>query len=152
MTRKEKINAAVDLVSSREYGNIITHQEFIAVMHESGITPSYRDAISVAAKKCIECGKMIESVHGVGYRVVSPDEYTGQSVRCVISGAKKIDDGNKILMYAPVNDMTQPGLESYNRVSDRMRVLQASLAGAKVEIKMLEKQRRHPLAIVDKSA
>lgn len=152
MTRKEKINAAVDLVVSRDYGDVITHQEFIAMMHESGITPSYRDAINAAAKKCIECGKMIESVHGKGYRVVAPDEYTDQSVRCVMSGAKKIDNGNKILLHAPVNDMTQPGLEAYNRVSDRMRVLQASLAGAKVEIKMLEKQRQHPLAIVGRSA
>ena len=147
MKRKDKIKAAVELVMSKNYGDIITHREFIAVMREHGITSSYRDAITAAMRKCIDCGKMIENVHGVGYRVVMPDDYTGQSIRCISSGAKKIDNGAKILSHAPVQDMTQAGLEAHNKVADRMMILQASLAGANVEIRMLGEKRRHPLAI-----
>ena len=151
MNRKDKIKAAVDLVMSRNYGDVITHQEFIAVMHECGLTPTYRDAITAASKKCVDCGKMIESVHGIGYRVVNPDDYTGQSLKCIMSGAKKIDNGAKILSHAPVNQMSQAGLEAHNKVSDRMMILQASLAGAKVELRMLGTKRQHPLALTDRS-
>ena len=147
MNRKDKIKAAVELVMSRDYGNVILHQEFVAVMHEHGVTPSYRDAMQAAMKKCVDSGKMLENVHGIGYRVVNPDEYTHQSIKCIAAGAKKIDHGAKILAHAPVQDMTQAGLEAYNKVSDRMSILQASLAGAKVEMRMLGTKRRHPLAL-----
>ena len=152
MNRRDKINAAVNLVLSREYGDIITHQEFVAVMMERGVTSSYRDAISAAMKKCVECGKMIESVHGIGYRIVRPDDYTGQSLKYIASGAKKIDHGAKILSHAPVSAMSREGLEAHNKVSDRMVILQSSLAGARVEMRMLGEKRRHPLAVTDHSA
>lgn len=147
MTRQEKIQNIVSLIMTKNYGDVIKHQDIISLIGERGITQSYRDVINTASRRCIDGGKMIESVHGVGYRIVNPDEYTEQSIRCVASGAKKIDRGAKILMHAPVRDMSQDGLERYNLVSDKMRVLNAALAGAKVEIRMLNSSRKHPLAI-----
>lgn len=152
MNRKDKIKAAVDLVMSRNYGDVILHQEFAAVMHENGLTPVYRDVMQAASKKCVDSGRMIESVHKVGYRVVNPDDYTGQSIKCIASGAKKIDNGARILSHAPVCDMSLTGLEAYNKVNDRMSILRASLAGAKVEISMLGEKRRHPLAITERTS
>ena len=147
MTRQEKIQAIVDLVMAKDYGDTITHVEIVMATKERGKTQSYWDAVCAAGKRCINSGRMIESVHGVGYRIVKPDDYTEQSIKQIASGAKKIERGAKILDHAPVQDMTQEGLERYNRVTDRMRLLNASLAGAKVEISMLNKGRKHPLAV-----
>lgn len=147
MTRQEKIQTIVDLVMAKDYGETLSHVELVMAIREHGKTQSYWDAVSAAGKRCISGGKMIESVHGVGYRVVKPDDYTEQSIRYIASGAKRIDRGAKILDHAPVSDMSQAGLERYNLVSDRMRVLRASLAGARVEISMLNSGRKHPLSV-----
>lgn len=145
MTRQEKITAIVDLICSRDYGDTITHMEMSAMIAEPIHSQKYRDIIGIANKRCAELGHMVLSVRGVGYQLVAPDNYTSQSVKRIVSGAKRIDSGVKILEHAPVSQMSQPGLEEYNRVSDRVRVLQASVAGAKVEIGMLANRRQHPL-------
>jgi hypothetical protein len=41
--------------------------------------------------------------------------------------------------------MTQMGAQKYNTVADRMRIMQAAIHGAKVEIKMLTAKRRNTL-------
>lgn len=145
MTRQEKVSAIVNLICSRNYGDTVTHTEMSAVIEEPVRSQKYRDIIGTANKRCVELGRMVRSVRGVGYQLVEPDDYTRQSVRCIVSGAKRIDSGVKILAHAPVSQMSQPGLEEYNRVNDRVRVLQASVAGAKVEIGMLANHRQHPL-------
>ena len=150
MNRQERIKAAVELINSKEYNDTISHGELLAAMHETGITTAYRDAVHAAMRKCMDCGKMIESIHGFGYRVVNPDEYTEQSVKCIVSGARRIDRGVRILQHAPVREMSAAGLENYNRVSDRVRILQASVSGAKVEIQMLTAERKHPFAAIAK--
>ena len=74
-----------------------------------------------------------------------PDEYTDQSVRNIGAGVKRIDKGVRILNNAPVKDMTQFGVQRYNSVVDKSRILQAATHGAKVEIKMLSSRRENPL-------
>ena len=147
MNRQDRINAIMNVVLSKEYGDMISHTELCAAIHERVGSNTYRDAVRAAMKKCVNVGKMIESVHGYGYRVVDPDEYTSQSVKCIASGARKIDRGTKILLNAPVRDMSQDGRDTYNRVTDRMRILQAAVHGAQVEIRMLGSRREHPLSI-----
>lgn len=44
-----------------------------------------------------------------------------------------------------VEDMSTVGLESYNRVNDRLHILQAAMTGSKVEITLLSKKREHPM-------
>jgi len=78
--------------------------------------------------------------------VLRPDEYTQEGVKRVRQGAKRIDRGAKVLNHAPVNDMTQQAREIHNRVNDRMVRLQAAMAGASVEIHMLEKS-KNPLLL-----
>ena len=53
----------------------------------------------------------------------------------------------KILDNAPVQDMTQDGVQKYNTVSDRLHILRAAVTGAKVEIKMLNAKRENPLKV-----
>ena len=147
MTRQDRISTIVNLFLSKEYGAVISHNEILQAVHEQRASNTYHDAVNAAVKKCVNAGKMVESVRGVGYRVVAPDEYVSQSTKCVMSGAKKIDYGTKILLHAPVRDMSQEGVQAYNNVTDRMRMLQAAVTGAKVEISMLGSARQHPLAI-----
>ena len=149
MNRQEKINKIVNDFLGREYGELISHSEIEGIIGEKRESSAYRSVMTVAKKRLVESGKMVENVFGVGYRVVVPDEYTGHSVKTVISGAKRIDQGVKILRHAPVKDMSMEGVQVYNLVNDRVSILQAKMAGAKVEISMLGRKREHPLKIME---
>ena len=145
MNRQEKVKALVDAFSNEEYGATIEHWKIADIIEEVVGTQQYRDIVDKAKRELLDSGKMITNVYKVGYRVVNPDEYTDQSARCVVSGARKIDKGTRILENAPVKDMTQYGVQKYNTVSDRIRILQAAVCGAQVEIKMLNSKRENPL-------
>ena len=145
MTKEEKVKALVDAFINENYGSTIEHWKIAGIIEEKVGSQQYRSIVDRAKRDLLDSGKMIASVHGVGYRVVTPDEYTDQSARCVVSGARRIDKGTRILENAPVKDMTQHGVQRYNNISDRIRILQAAVCGAKVEIKMLNSKRENPL-------
>lgn len=141
----DKAQKLSEYIMAKNYGDIIYHQEISEQIGERMNTPRYFSTITAAKKVLLESGRMIKSIRKSGYQVVKPDDYTVHSVRQVVAGAKKIDDGVKIMRHAPVGNMTPEGVESYNRVNDRLQILQASITGAKVELKMLGTQRPHPL-------
>lgn len=145
MTKEEKRKALVDAFLNEAYGTTFEHWKIAGIIGEQVGSPQYRQIVSSVKKELLDSGKMIASVHRVGYRIVNPDEYTDQSAKCVVSGARRIDKGTKILEHAPVKDMTMDGVQRYNAVSDRLRILKAAMCGAKVEIKMLNAKREHPL-------
>ena len=145
MTKEEKVKALVDAFINENYGSTIEHWKIAGIIEEKVGSQQYRSVVDRAKRDLLDSGKMIASVHGVGYRVVTPDEYTDQSARCVVSGARRIDKGTRILENAPVKDMTQHGVQRYSNISDRIHILQAAVCGAKVEIKMLNSKRENPL-------
>lgn len=143
---QEKVKKLIGYIMRKQYGDLIYHQEIAEQIGERTNSREYFAVVSAAKKRLEERGRMIASVRKTGYRVVEPDEYTGQCVRRVSAGKKKIDSGVKLMEYAPVDRMTPEGLDAYNRVNDRVRILQAAVAGAKVELRLLEGRRPHPLA------
>lgn len=147
MTRQEKISSLVEQICSMNYGDCITKAQIATIIEEAEDTQHFRDVANAAVRRCIDAGHMVECVRKVGYRVVRPDDYTKKSVRQIFAGARRIDHGVKILSNAPVKDMSLSGIETYNRVSDSVIRLKASITGAKVEINMLATSKQHPLAI-----
>ena len=146
MNRKEAIDSLVQAVEDRDYGDVLTLDEIGGIIDKEYGTVPYRDILQAARKRLIVAGRMIVNVRGIGYKVCPPDGYTCESVRYMRQGARKIDRGAKILAHAPVNDMTQQAREAHNRVNDRMIRLQAAMAGASVEIHMLETS-KNPLVL-----
>lgn len=146
MNRKESIDTLVKAVEDREYGAILSFDEIGGIINERHGSMKYNDILQAARKRLIAAGHMIVNVRGVGYKVCYPDGYTSEGVRYMRQGARRIDRGTKILNHAPVNDMSQPAREAYNRVRDRMVRLQAAMAGASVEIHMLEAS-KNPLQL-----
>jgi len=145
MNKKDKIQKLVEEFITKDYGGALTHYEIACLIEEKEGSVAYREIVSSAQKKLLDCGKMIENVRGIGYRVVRPDEYTEQSAKCVVSGARRIDKGTRILRNAPVKDMSREGVQQYNLITDKIRILQAAVCGAKVEINMLSSKRENPL-------
>lgn len=145
MNKKEKTKVLVEAFANEPYGTTFEHFKIAGIIDEQYGSPQYSEIIQRAKKELESCGKMIVNVFGVGYRIAYPDEYVDQSARKVTDGARRIDKGVHILDNAPVKDMTQMGAQRYNAVSDRMRIMQAAIHGAKVEIKMLANKRQNPL-------
>lgn len=141
----DKVQKLSEYIMAKNYGDIIYHQEIAEQIGERMNTPRYFSTVTAAKKALLEAGRMIKSVRKSGYQVVEPDDYTTHSVQQVVSGAKKIASGVNIMGHAPVRDMTPEGVETYNRVNDRLQILNASITGAKVELKLLGTRRPHPL-------
>lgn len=137
MDRKDAIDSLVKAVEEREYGDVLNYEEIGNIINQKHGYTAYNDILQSARKRLVAAGRMIVNVRGVGYKVCEPDNYTGEGIRYMRHGARKIDMGAKILSHAPVNDMTPQAREAHNRVNDRMLRLQAAMAGASVEIHML---------------
>ena len=144
MGRQEAINNLVEAVEARGYGEVLNFDEIGGIINQKYGSTTYSDILQAARKRLIAAGHMIVNVRGIGYKVCAPDNYTGEGVRYMRQGARKIDRGAKIISHAPVNDMSPAAREAHNRVNDRMISLQAAMAGASVEIHMLE-SRKNPL-------
>lgn len=144
MGRKEAIDNLVEAVEARGYGEVLNFDEIGDIINQKYGSTTYSDILQAARKRLIAAGHMIVNVRGIGYKVCDPDNYTGEGVRYMRQGARKIDRGAKIISHAPVNDMSPAAREAHNRVNDRMISLQAAMAGASVEIHMLE-SRKNPL-------
>ena len=146
MTRKDAIDKLVTAVEGRNYGDVLTFDEIGDIIHQRYGRTMYNDILQAARKRLISAGHMIVNVRGIGYKVCAPDGYTGEGVRYMRQGARKIDRGAKIISHAPVNDMSPEAREAHNRVNDRMARLQAAMAGASVEIHMLSSTKNPLLA------
>lgn len=147
MDWQKAVEKACEAFDGKEYGETVSHMELASAASLKRGDKEYRYLMSAVAKRMLETGRMIECVRGVGYRLVEPDKYSTKSVDCVLSAGRRLDKGMKIIDNAPVANMTQNGVQRYNNVRDRMTILQAHVAGAKVEINMLDGKRKHPLAI-----
>lgn len=145
MATNKKVEKLVDYFISKEYGTIVYHQEIAALIDIKYGSYAYRSIVNTAKKKLLESGHMIDSIRKSGYQVVEPDNYTDKAVDKVQRAVKNINNGQKIMDNAPVNDMSPVGLEIHNQVNDRFRLLRASTTGSKVEITMLSKKREHPM-------
>lgn len=147
MSKTEKVMALTEKFINSEYGTTLEHFKIAEIIGEPFGSPQYRQIVNATKKNLVNSGKMIANVFNVGYRVVYPDEYVYQSTKYVVSGARRIDKGVRILAHAPIKDMTQIGVQKFNAVNDKMRILQSSVCRAKVEIKMLSEKRKNPIKI-----
>lgn len=139
MNRKDAINNLVKAAQERAYGDVLSIDEISTLIDKEYGTTGYNDILQEARKRLIVSGHMIVNIRGIGYKVCQPDNYTGEGVRHMRQGARRIDKGVKIIGHAPVNDMSPAAREAHNRVNDRMITLQAAMAGASVELHMLGK-------------
>lgn len=139
---KKKYELLVDVISKYEYGDTITHNDIESIIGEHYRSAKYNSVVNQAKKHLLEnYSKAIENMRGYGYRVIKPDDYVHKSLGHYKRGFNEIQRGKNILDYAPTDDMTKEGLETYKKVYDRSVTLISSMAGAKTEIIRLSKKR-----------
>lgn len=94
-------------LSTRAYGDVVTHSEIGAM---SGLThPSHRYFAQVGkARRALlrEWDRELESVPGVGYRLVMPSEFIDRSRRELGFAGRRLRLGAQILVAAPQSLLT----------------------------------------------
>lgn len=133
-----------DYIIPRAYGDIIHRQEIETVTGERWKTQRYYTTIDKAKRLLERQGKMIVSIGKGDYRIIYPGDYAKEYAREVRRAGKRLKHGNKILVHAPVKDMTEDEHQTYNRVYDFNVRLSASFAGTITEVKRLT-GKQHPL-------
>lgn len=145
---KTKSEILAEKINELNYGNVITHQQIASVIRTKYPSNKYTSTIAKARKILLKkYNKAIENIPGDGYRLVSPDDFVHQSLKHYKRGFNEMKKGCNILEYAPVENMSVEGRDTYMRVHDRAIILQASMAGVKAELKTLSGKRKHPFAL-----
>lgn len=144
---KKKSEVLIEAIMSLNYGDVITHKIISEIIEEPYPSVKYNSVVQKVRKSLLkDYSRCIEAIFGEGYRVVQPDDFVNQSLKHYKKGFKEIQKGSDTLTHAPVSDMTEEGKTVYRRVHDRTVILNASLQGAKVELKKLS-ERKHPFAV-----
>lgn len=142
---KKKSEVLAEMIASLNYGDVVSHRQISTLICEKHPSPKYFSTVGKAKKILLkEYNKVIESINGDGYRVVNPDDFVEKSLKYYKRGFNSMKKGNDILVNSPTKDMTPEGRAAHRRVSDRVVVLNASIMGARVELKELSKK-THPM-------
>lgn len=135
---KKKSEILAEKIASKNYGEAITHKEIEDIIGEKYDSSKYRSELARAKRILLKQYHIcIESIRGDGYRLISPDDFTKESLRHYKRGFNSLQRGADVLENAPVKDMTADGVAAYRRVHDRSIILLASMKGAQTELKML---------------
>ena len=142
---KKKSEILAEMIDSLPYGGSISHSRIANVICEKYPSARYFSTIQKCKKILLKkYNKIIESINGDGYRVVNPDDFVENSLKYYKRGFNSMKKGNDILVNSPTKDMTPEGRAAHRRVSDRVVILNASIMGARVELKELSKK-SHPM-------
>lgn len=142
--KQQKDQILIQQICNMHYGDIILHSEIETIICEKYGTSKYGSIIAKVKRHVQSRGKMIKSVHGKGYCLVNPDDYSRCAVSKIVSGGRRITAGHRILQDAPLEDMSQNGRIIHRNVSDRVTILHAAITGATVEVKKLS-NKNNPL-------
>lgn len=145
MNTKEKIEALVDYIKTKEYGTIIYHGEIAGVIEEKYHTTAYRSIVNAAKKKLLLIGKMIESVRRSGYKIVMPDDYNKHTINCMVRASKDLKKGMEIHESVNYNDMTLVGKQEHDYIGDKLRKTNARIVGDTVEVNTFCDRRENAL-------
>jgi len=145
---RKKSEVLAEKLKGMNYGDFISHEQIATIIEEPYGSNKYASTISKAKKVLLKkYNKAIENIPGDGYRVVAPDDFVHQSLKHYKRGFNEKGKGYEVLEYAPVENMSVEGRDTYMRVHDRAIILRASMAGVKAELKTLSGKKKHPFAL-----
>ena len=142
---KIKVEKLVNYILQKDYNEILYHKELCRELNVEYNSSEYFHYMTKVKKVLLEKGKALENIYKTGYRVANPDNYSDMAVNQYRLGFKRLSKGEKILKYAPTQDMSKQGLDTYRQVADKAQQLHAALAGGVVELKLLNRKKEHPL-------
>lgn len=138
---KTKGELLTDSIAVLSYGDIISHEQIEQLLGCNKESSAYKNAVSKAKKKLRrEHSLAIESLRGIGYRVVKPDDFTDYALGYYKRGIHTLENGRDYLRNAPTRDMSIEARETYRRVNDRAVILEASMKGVRTELKTLARK------------
>jgi hypothetical protein len=120
------------------YESIHSHDTLEILLDTMRGSNDYYNIIARANKSLLFKGKILTSVHGVGYQVLKPDKYSSHSSKIFNQGNKRIKKAKNILEYAPTKYMSIKAKDDHQKVLDRVSSFSALIEGGCKEIKLLQ--------------
>lgn len=139
--RQERIQRAFDSMKGLEYGTEIPHETLMAIVGAQSKDTEYYSIVNKARDRLVEVGKCTRTLHGVGYLVITPDEYAEESRRQIEFAGKRMNEAERIVSYAPVERMSAEGFARHRAYSDRLCMFKAHMIGVRKELSVLVNQK-----------
>lgn len=139
--RQEKIQRAFDSMKGLEYGTEIPHETLMAIVGAQSKDTEYYSIVNKARDRLVEVGKCTRTLHGVGYLVITPDEYAEESRRQIEHAGTRMNEAEKIISFAPVEKMSPEGFARHRAFADRLSMFRAHMVGVRKELSVLVNQK-----------
>ncbi|MBQ4197812.1 MAG: hypothetical protein II659_08230 [Bacteroidales bacterium] len=140
----EKIKKLTEEFLAKNYGETLEHFYIAEIIGEKIGSNDYRYVVRKTSEILMESGKAIRNVRGVGYKIVSPDEYLPLASREMKGAYTRVKKANKILNVAPEKEMSPFARQALNEAKDHARVLENLMGGARATFVKLSGRRENP--------
>ena len=114
-----------------------SHAELAALLKITPNNHKYYSVINQARKLLLSKRILWVSVKDAGYRVATPDEFTGAVRGSIMGASRKMRRAELIDSAAPIERMSEEGKKRHINLSDRLRVHAAMMQGVVKEVKLL---------------
>ena len=141
---KSKWEILYEMILGLNYGDMLSHDRIANILNQTYNTNKYRSDVNKVKKALLKEGKQIESIHRLGYRVAYPGNYTNMSVAKISKGAREIQRGYDIAVYAPLEAMNEIERTVHRDYLDKLTFIHASVVENIVQLNLSAKK-SHPL-------
>lgn len=147
---KTNVEMLIETIRELDYGTIIEHKIIEKIINETYQTQKYYSIISKANETLLKEGKKISCVNKIGYKVIEADEYSDEALDVFKQSFNRMKKANNILLYAPVEKMSNEGKIRHNNILDKSLILYESMRKTSIELKKISRKKPHPLTVANR--
>lgn len=117
-----------------EEGKIASHEELAEIMFLKPNSQKYYNAMQRVVKSLTSLGVRLSNVKGVGYKVLTADEWVEEAKRKTKKGGKSIIEAQEIINHAPYLRMSEEVRQECMQLHDMLVKQKYMLAGGVVSV------------------
>lgn len=138
----KKCEILAEELNKLDYGVTVSHLEVSGMIEiEYGIGQYYSTVKrAIRLLESPKYGKKVEIIHGVGYRIILPDEYTDNALSDMKKGFNHISRGYNTILSAPEEHMSDEGRKVHRAISDRAMILYSTISETKTQLNQIRRK------------
>jgi len=125
-----------------EEGKTVSHEELAEIMLLKPSSQKYYNSMQKAIKSLTSIGIRLANVKGVGYKVLTADEWLIEAKRMARKGGKSITEAQDIVNHAPLLRMSENVRQECMQLHDMLIKQKYLLAGGVISVQTLDNRKK----------
>lgn len=129
---KEKLQKAIEYILDLDYGDTVTFTTMGNILgynlDDEAEFRKFRSQMARVKNFCIDYGKLIKTITGIGYYVMKPKQISSYCYRTYIRKTMDlIDKSERILAHTDTNELSEIRMNEYNEVRELNRAVDKNI-------------------------